>query len=90
MAVLTDPSLQRILIFDPHSGFSANDHQGLLPQDSFANLTDVDAYHWTLPMDTATASALLADTPALWIRMDQGGYSILSTEEIQKLESLRP
>lgn len=42
-----------------------------------------------LVQDTATASALLADTPALWIRMDQGGYSILSTEEIQKLQSLR-
>jgi hypothetical protein len=86
MAILADPSLQRILGFDPQSGFKANDRQGLLPQDNFGNLTDVDAYHWTLPMDTATASALLADSPALWIRMDQGKNNILSREEVQRLE----
>jgi hypothetical protein len=90
MAVLVDPSLQRILGFDPQSGFKSNNHEGRLPQNNFANLTDVDAYHWTLPMETSTASTLLADVPALWIRMDQGRNSVLSTQEIQKLESLRP
>jgi hypothetical protein len=88
MAVLADPSLQRILTFDPRSGFSANNHQGLLPKDDFSNLTDVDAYHWTLRMDGATASAVMRDAPVIWIRMDQGHNSVLSPEEVEKLSPL--
>jgi hypothetical protein len=86
MGVLADPSLHRILHFDPKSGFEANDHQGLLPQNTLENLRDVDAYHWTSPIDTATASAFLAGSPALWIQMDNGNFRVLSAEEIQKVQ----
>jgi hypothetical protein len=88
MAILAKPSLKRILSFDPKSGFKVNDHQGRLPQDGQDNLHDVDAYHWTIPLDDGDASAMLAGTHALWIRMDKGDLRVLSPEDLQTIHAL--
>lgn len=90
MGVLADPSLHRILHFDPKSGFEANNRDGLLPQDNIENLRDVDAYHWTFPVDTARASAFLAGSPSLWIQMENGDFKMLSEQQIGRLEELHP
>lgn len=90
MAILAKPSLQRILSFDPKSGFKINDDQGRLPQDRPENLHDVDAYHWTIPLDEANASAFLAGSHTLWVRMDKSGLRVLSPDDAKAIQALHP
>jgi hypothetical protein len=90
MAIVADPSLQRILRFDPKTGFKVNDREGSLPQDTSENLRDVDAYHWTRPLEDASASAFLANSHALWVRMDKDDLHVLSREDLQEIHALHP
>jgi hypothetical protein len=88
MAIVADPSLQRILHYDPKTGFKVNDRGGFLPQDTLENLRDVDAYHWNVPVENV--SAFLADSHVLWVRMDKDDLHVLSPEDLQEIRALHP
>jgi len=60
MAILQAPSLHRILYTQTPTGtWTANNHEGLLPIDGPSGLTDFRSYNWLVPIDAATAAALL-------------------------------
>ncbi len=66
MALLLDPNLRRIFVYDTdaHQIF-ANDHLGLRPQDGRGNLADLDAFHWSTPLDPLAAAAVAASSPEI-------------------------
>jgi hypothetical protein len=71
MALLDAPTIPRILLLN-RGTYTANDRQGLRPADDFAGLTDPEAYHWTEPLDAATAVRMLAQSRVLRLRCRDG------------------
>jgi hypothetical protein len=81
MALVADPGLQRILVYDSKTGsYLANDIAGLKPKDDLEDLNDAQAYHWDLPMDAAAAKAEARDK-AVWIGFQDEKITELTPDE---------
>ena len=73
MALLADPGLQHMLVFDPETRtYRSNDLAGLRPKDEPGALNDAQAYHWNVPMDSSVASRFADQNRALWVAFDGG------------------
>lgn len=85
MMLVADPSLQRILCYSPASGFLENGHQGRLPENTVEDLTDLQAYHWDLPMNTEEARSILAGSKSTWVTAEKNKMRELPADEVQAL-----
>lgn len=71
MALFADPSLTRILVFDPKTRtFLSNDLSGGRPQDGFAALNDPEAYNWDEPVNLSAENGNASPSHAIWIEFD--------------------
>ena len=81
IALLDAPTIERILLYNSRAGvYTANNHQGLGPSDTFAGLTDTQSYQWTQPLDPATARKILTDRETLRLRCIGGTISQAADE----------
>lgn len=81
MALVADPRLQRILVYDTKTGsYLANDLAGLRPKDDLENLNDAQAYQWDVPMDPAAAKAEAQDKD-VWIGFQDEKITELTLDE---------
>ena len=79
MALLDAPAIPRVLLYNS-GDYTANDRQGLRPADDFAGLADPEAYHWTEPLNAATAARILAESRVLRLRCSNGVVEAASPE----------
>ncbi|MEO8736449.1 MAG: hypothetical protein ABI380_07890 [Edaphobacter sp.] len=73
MALIANPGIQRILLYDTKTNtYMGNDFNGLRPKDELGALNDVQAYHWDQPVDASEAARAIVPNQATWIEMDKG------------------
>lgn len=73
MALISDPGLQRILLYDSRTKtYLVNDLAGLRPKDDMRALSDVDAYWWNLPIDSTEAAGIANRENARWVQFKDG------------------
>ncbi len=73
MALIADPGLQRILAYDRETRtYRVNSLGGFRPKDNVNALSDVQAYWWDLPVDSAAAAKLNTRDKTTWIAFDDG------------------
>jgi hypothetical protein len=73
MALIADPGLRRILLYDSKTKtYLINDLAGLRPKDDMRALSDVDAYWWNLPIDSTEAAGIANRENARWVRFKDG------------------
>ncbi len=71
MVLLLGPNVRQILAYDSAShAYYVNNRNGLRPGDSRRDLTDADAFQWTVPANFETASAVSTNKSALCARYD--------------------
>jgi hypothetical protein len=73
MALIADPGLRRILLYDSKTRtYLVNDLAGLRPKDDVSALSDVEAYWWDLPIDSTEAAKVATRENARWIQFKDG------------------
>jgi hypothetical protein len=73
MALIADPSLRRILLYDGMTKtYLVNNLEGFRPKDDISALSDVQAYWWNIPIDSAKAAKIEAQSQAAWMEFDDG------------------
>jgi hypothetical protein len=73
MALIADPGLRRILLYDSKTKtYLVNDLAGFRPKDDVKALSDVDAYWWNLPIDSTEAAGIAKRENARWFQFKNG------------------
>jgi hypothetical protein len=73
MALIADPGLRRILLYDSKTqSYLVNDLAGFRPKDDIHALSDVGAYWWDLPIDSIEAVGIAERENAKWIQFKDG------------------
>lgn len=79
MALLADPGLRRIMVYDTKTKtFLTNDLAGLRPKNELDALTDVGAYYWSRPIPSLEAVKVVDEQRALWIESDSGKIDLIA------------
>jgi hypothetical protein len=74
MALIADPDLQRILLYDSKTrSYFANDLEGFRPKDDIRALGNVDSYWWNVPIDQGEATQAATQDKTVWIKLDGTG-----------------
>jgi len=84
MALIADPGLQRILCYDSKTKtYFVNDLGGSRPKDNVRALSDVQAYWWNLPFDSAQAAKIASQSSVAWLQFDGGTIRSIAPLSIQ-------
>ncbi|MEO6815248.1 MAG: hypothetical protein ABI177_00985 [Edaphobacter sp.] len=84
MALIADPDLQRILCYDSKTKtYFVNDLGGSRPENDMKALSDVQAYWWNLPIDSAEAAQVTGQSKIAWLKFDGETIRSISPLSIQ-------
>lgn len=73
MALIADPALQRILVYDPKTKiYLGNDLAGFRPKDDLGDLNDPRAFQWTVPMNSSEGAKAAVQNQSVWLEFDDG------------------